>query len=63
MSCDFADEDLCQSNRKAFEILSLCLFWETIRGSCKVFIQREGENPESMDGVNDHRDHNGFFKF
>ena len=42
------------------KILSLRLFWDIIRGSCKEFVHREGDNPNSMDGVNDLLDHNSF---
>ena len=55
-------EEVYVKYTKGFEILSLRLFWETIRGLCKMFVHREGDNPSSMDGVNDLRDHRSFFE-
>ena len=48
---DLTDNGFCSSDARG---LICCI-------PRKVFIHREGDNPNSMDGVNDLRDHNGFW--
>ena len=55
-------------NKETFNYLvSAFVFGQRVRGSCEVFVhrgeERRGDNPNSMDGVNDLCDHNSFNYF
>ncbi len=60
MSCDFAEEDLCKLNRKAFKSCLCVCFGIPSKGRVKCLYIREGVNPSSMDGVPDLRDQMNF---
>ena len=57
MSRDFVSDEVYEYKRKALKSCLCVVLWGTIEELCKVFVHREGDNPSSMDGVSDLRDH------